>query len=142
MDEIDIMLNEELKRQLNELGKAQPGSDDARRLIDDFVELQKQALEKQKMMMDAEKQDADRNLAREKAEAEIKAKEEDRKLAKKQGIVQAVIQGVGVGATTIATFLGLAYTNKHVGEVLMFEKTGNIGSTVGRGLFGSMFRKK
>lgn len=142
MDEIDIMLNEELKRQLDELGKAQPGSDDARRLIDDFVELQKQALEKQKMMMDAEKQDADRNLAREKAEAEIKAKEEERKIAKKQSIVQAVIQGVGVGATAIATFLGLAYTNKHVGEVLTFEKTGNIGSTVGRGLFGSMFRKK
>lgn len=142
MDEIDNMLNEELERQLEELGKAQPGSEDARRIVDDFVALQKLSLEKQKMAIDAEKQDADRELTREKAEAEIKAKEEERKAVKKQNIVQAVIQGVGVAATAIGTFLGIAYTNKQISEVLKFEENGYISSTVGKSLLGSVFRKK
>ena len=119
-ERVDKMLNEELMRQLEELSKANPGSDDARRIIDDFVELQKMAIEKQKMCMDADAKKADRELSREKAKAEEAAKAEERKNAKKQNIIQAAIQG----------------------EVLKFEKTGNIGSTVGKSLFGSIFRKK
>lgn len=141
-ERVDKMLNEELMRQLEELSKADPGSDDARRIIDDFVELQKMAIEKQKMCMDADAKNADRELSREKAKAEEAAKAEERKNAKKQNIIQAAIQGVGVAVTAAGTFLTIAYTNKHVGEVLKFEKTGNIGSTVGKSLLGSIFRKK
>ena len=133
MEEIDLMLNEALQKQLEELNKAQPGSEDAQKIVDDFVQLQRLAIEKQK---------ADLDLAREKAEAEVAAKEEDRKIAKKQNIIQAVIQGAGVMLTAAGTFLGIAYTNKHVGEVLKFEQSGYVGSTVGKSLLGSIFRKK
>ena len=143
MDErVEAMLDEALMKHLEELNKATPGSEDARRIVDDFTELHKLALEKQRAVMEAEKQEADKTLAREKAEAEVAAKEEERKIARKQNIIQAVIQGGGVVLTAAGTFLGIAYTNKHVGEVLKFEQTGNIGSTVGRSLFGSIFRKK
>ena len=142
MEEIDLMLNEALQKQLEELNKAQPGSEDAQKIVDDFVQLQRLALEKQKMEIEAEKQKADLDLAREKAEAEVAAKEEDHKIAKKQGILQAVIQGAGIMLTAAGTFLGIAYTNKHVGEVLKFEQSGYVGSTVGKSLLGSIFRKK
>lgn len=143
MDErVDTMLDEALMKHLEELNKATPGSEDARRIVDDFVELQKLALDKQKAVMDSEKQDADRDLAREKAEAEVEAKEEERKMLRKQNIIQAAIQGGGVALTAIGTFLGIAYTNKHVGEVLKFEQDGYISSTVGKSLLGSIFRRK
>lgn len=143
MDErIDNLLNEELARQLEALQDCDPGSEEARKIVDDFVQLQKQALEKQKLIDDANNKEADRQQAQAKAEKDEAAKLEERKAEKRQTIIQAAIQGVGVAITGIGTFLTIAYTNKHFGEVMEFEKTGTISSSVGRGLLGTLFKRK
>ena len=122
MDErIDNLLNEELARQLEALQDCDPGSEEARKIVDDFVQLQKQALEKQKLIDDANNKEADRQQAQAKAEKDEAAKLEERKAEKRQTI---------------------AYTNKHFGEVMEFEKTGTISSSVGRGLLGTLFKRK
>lgn len=157
----DELLEEELKRQLNQLKTFPVGSEESKAIIDDMNELAKIAAERKKLNIEAEKAKADHELAvkkhedeqvleakkleREQAklEAEQEARETERKEAKKQRWTSAILQGVGFGVSVGLAAMSRRETRELLGTVLKFEETGNYVSTAaGKSLLGSIFRIK
>lgn len=141
-NELDRLLNEEMVRQLEELAKTNAGSEVAKDIVDDFVSLNKAALERQKLMIEADKNKADNDLEQEKLRAETEAREEKAKSEKKLQIIQSVIQGAGIVTTIAVSMMGNMFTSRWLREILHFEEHGTIASLGGRSIIGSIGRKK
>lgn len=141
-NKIEELLNEEMAKQLEQLAATSAGSETSKNIIDDFVQLHKAALERDKLRIEAEKIEADKNLEQNKLTSENVFRDERNKSEKRIQIVQSIIQGVGVAATLVVTVMNNRWTSGWLRDVLTFEKTGNVSSSVGRSLIGSIGRKK
>ena len=117
MDEIKVMLNEEIKAEIEKLNTLDAGSDEKSNAVDDLTKLYKLKIEEQKAAMEREEQDARRK--------EVKA---DRMV-------------------NIGLQVGLAVAGWIVYDVwhrrgLKFEEEGTITSPWTRNLMSKMFPKK
>jgi len=141
-NKIEKLLNEEMEKQLEQLAATSAGSETSKNIIDDFVQLHKVALERDKLRIEAEKVESDKELEQNKLTSENVYRDERNKTEKRIQIIQSVIQGVGVAATVVVTLMNNRWTSGWLRDVLKFEETGTIGSSVGRSLIGSIGRKK
>lgn len=153
------LLEEELKRQLEELKTFPVGSEGSKAILDDMLDLSKVASEWKKLEIEADKAKAELELAvrkhederaleaqkaeREQAkfEAEWKAKENEHREASKQRWTAAILQGVGFGVSIGLAAMSRRETRELLGTVLKFEESGNyVSSAAGKSLLGSIFR--
>ena len=138
---IEKLLNEEMEKQLEQLAATSAGSETSKNIIDDFVQLHKVALERDKLRIEAEKVESDKELEQNKLTSENVYRDERNKTEKRIQIIQCIVQGVGVAATVVVTLMNNRWTSGWLRDVLKFEETGTIGSSVGRSLIGSTGRK-
>lgn len=144
------LLEEEIQRQLNYLKSAPVGSEEAKAIIDDLVELSKISAEQTKLKLEAEKNQNEKDLNESKLKqaeeqhADEQAREEiSRKEEKKARVWDRVLQGVSIGVPIAVAVIGQVFTNKQLGVLLKFEQTGEyVTSSAGKSLIGSLFRKK
>lgn len=144
------LLEAELKRQLNCLKDVEAGSQEAKAIVDDLLELSKIAAEQQKIELESTKLEGERKLnelklkqAEEQFALDQKAKELDRKEAKKKRVWDHILQGVGIGVPVLITVIGELAINRRLGQVLTFEQTGEyVASSAGKSLLNSAFRRK
>lgn len=165
-------LEEERKRLLRKLGEVPVGSNEAKAIINDLMDLSTVANNQQKLEIDEEKLKFDHDLAiekhkddvsteklkiesneemeklkiqsdHEKQAMELANKEQDRKEAKKQRRWQTALQFVGFGVTIGLSVFDIFAKRKDLGTLLHFEETGNyIASSGGKFWLPTIFRKK
>ena len=134
MDEIskvDELLNEAMEKQLEELGKSNVGCEESKAIIEDFVELQKAALERKKLRVEEKKVENER-------------KNEKRK-AFWLGLLQIggiAVQGVGIFMTYKSDLRMLRAKTAWLKGTLRYEKTGSISSLGGKTIASDTLRLK
>lgn len=114
---IDKMLEEEIKAQIENLADLKSGSDEKTQAVDDLTKLYKLSIEEKKLRADSEEKCAD---AQEK-EKQIREQKKDR--------------WVRIGIAVAELILPLAFYGRWMKRGFEFEKDGAYTSTTFRGLF-------
>lgn len=114
---IDKMLEEEIKAQIENLADLKSGSDEKTQAVDDLAKLYKLSIEEKKLRADSEEKCAD---AQDK-EKQIREQKKDR--------------WVRIGIAVAELVLPLAFYGRWMKRGFEFEKDGAYTSTTFRGLF-------
>lgn len=125
---IETLLNDEIKSELDLLKDMEVGSDDYKMTVDGLVKLMDRAIEIEKINIEHEEKSSDRE-----ADTDIKLAqmEED----KKDRFVKNLISVAGILIPTAVTIWGTFKT-------LKFEQEGTVTTIMGRGFINKLLPKK
>lgn len=125
---IETLLNDEIKSELDLLKDMEVGSDDYKMTVDGLVKLMDRAIEIEKINIEHEEKSSDRE-----ADTDIKLAqmEED----KKDRFVRNLISVTGILIPTAVTIWGTL-------KSLKFEQEGTVTTIMGRGFINKLLPKK
>lgn len=125
---IETLLNDEIKSELDLLKDMEVGSDDYKMTVDGLVKLMDRAIEIEKINIEHEEKSSDRE-----ADTDIKLAqmEED----KKDRFVRNLISVAGILIPTAVTIWGTL-------KSLKFEQEGTVTTIMGRGFINKLLPKK
>ena len=125
---IETLLNDEIKSELDLLKDMEVGSDDYKMTVDSLVKLMDRAIEIEKINIEHEEKSSDRE-----ADTDIKLAqmEED----KKDRFVRNLISVAGILIPTAVTIWGTL-------KSLKFEQEGTVTTIMGRGFINKLLPKK
>ena len=126
--EIEQVLQDEIKDELQGLSTLELGSDKYKVTTDGIVKLMDKAIEMDKINRDQDERQANRNEDLELKYRQIEAEIRDRKV---KNVITVVISGVG----TVVTIWGTLKT-------LKFEEVGTVTTMAGRNFINNLFKRK
>ena len=126
--EIEQLLQDEIKDELQGLSTLELGSDKYKVTTDGIVILMDKAIEMDKINRDQDERQANRNEDLELKYRQIEAEIRDRKV---KNVITVVISGVG----TVVTIWGTLKT-------LKFEEVGTVTTMAGRNFINNLFKRK
>lgn len=125
---IETMLHDEIKSELEELGKIKVGTEEYKVAVDGITKLTDRAIEMTKFDIEREAKNRDREI-------ETYLKQEQMKDDRKDRFIKNVIAVVGIGVPTAVTIWGTV-------KSIEFEKEGTITTIMGRGFIQKLLPKK
>lgn len=145
-EQLKDLLNEEIKTQIQDLSKLNPGSAEKSKAVDDVATLYKLKIDETKMELDFDEKQERRKMDKEnrlKDDAlkerqlgdENSVREHDDLIRKEQLAEQVKDRYIRLGIAAAEIILPLIFYSKWMKKGFKFEETGTFTSTTFRGLF-------
>lgn len=145
-EQLKDLLSEEIKTQIQDLSKLDPGSAEKSKAVDDLATLYKLKIDETKMELDFDEKQARRKMDKEnrlKDDAikeqqfkdENSVRERDELIRKEQLAEQVKDRYIRLGIAAAEIILPLIFYSKWMKKGFKFEETGTFTSTTFRGLF-------
>ena len=145
-EQLKDLLSEEIKTQIQDLSKLDPGSAEKSKAVDDLATLYKLKIDETKMELDFDEKQARRKMDKENrlkddAIKELQLKDEnsvrerDELIRKEQLAEQVKDRYIRLGIAAAEIILPLIFYSKWMKKGFKFEETGTFTSTTFRGLF-------
>ena len=145
-EQLKDLLSEEIKTQIQDLSKLNPGSAEKSKAVDDLATLYKLKIDETKMELDFDEKQARRKMDKENRlkddaikEQQLKdensVREHDELIRKEQLAEQVKDRYIRLGIATAEIILPLIFYSKWMKKGFKFEETGTFTSTTFRGLF-------
>lgn len=145
-EELKDLLSEEIKTQIQNLSKLNPGSAEKSKAVDDLATLYKLKIDETKMELDLDEKQVRREMDRENRlkndalkEQQLKdeksVRERDELIRKEQLTEQVKDRYIRLGIAVAEIILPLIFYSKWMKKGFKFEETGTFTSTTFRGLF-------
>ena len=139
-------MSEEIKTQIQDLSKLNPGSAEKSKAVDDLATLYKLKIDETKMELDFDEKQARRKMDKENRlkddaikEQQLKdensVREHDELIRKEQLAEQVKDRYIRLGIAAAEIILPLIFYSKWMKKGFKFEETGTFTSTTFRGLF-------
>lgn len=125
---IETMLHDEIKSELEELGKLAVGSEEYKVAVDGITKLTDRVIEMKKSDREHDAKNRDREIDIEFKQVQLEDERKDR-------IIKNVIAVVGIAVPTAVTIWGTV-------KSIEFEKEGTITTIMGRGFIQKLLPKK
>lgn len=125
---IETMLHDEIKSELEELGKLAVGSEEYKVAVDGITKLTDRVIEMTKSDREHDAKNRDREIDIEFKQVQLEDERKDR-------IIKNVIAVVGIAVPTAVTIWGTV-------KSIEFEKEGTITTIMGRGFIQKLLPKK
>ena len=145
-EQLKDLLSEEIKTQIQDLSKLNPGSAEKSKAVDDLATLYKLKIDETKMELDFDEKQARRKMDKENRlkddaikEQQLKdensVRERDELIRKEQLAEQVKDRYIRLGIAAAEIILPLIFYSKWMKRGFKFEETGTFTSTTFRGLF-------
>jgi hypothetical protein len=145
-EQLKDLLSEEIKTQIQDLSKLDPGSAEKSKAVDDLATLYKLKIDETKMELDFDEKQARRKMDKENRlkddalkEQQLKdensVRERDELIRKEQLAEQVKDRYIRLGIAAAEIILPLIFYSKWMKKGFKFEETGTFTSTTFRGLF-------
>mgnify|MGYP004671270745 FL=1 len=145
-EQLKDLLSEEIKTQIQDLSKLNPGSAEKSKAVDDLATLYKLKIDETKMELDFDEKQARRKMDKENRlkddtikEQQLKdensVRERDELIRKDQLVEQVKDRYIRLGIAAAEIILPLIFYSKWMKKGFKFEETGTFTSTTFRGLF-------
>lgn len=145
-EQLKDLLSEEIKTQIQDLSKLNPGSAEKSKAVDDLATLYKLKIDETKMELDFDEKQARRKIDKENRlkddaikEQQLKdensVRERDELIRKEQLAEQVKDRYIRLGIAAAEIILPLIFYSKWMKKGFKFEETGTFTSTTFRGLF-------
>ena len=145
-EQLKDLLSEEIKTQIQDLSKLDPGSAEKSKAVDDLATLYKLKIDETKMELDFDEKQARRKMDKENRlkddalkEQQLKDEnsvhERDELIRKEQLAEQVKDRYIRLGIAAAEIILPLMFYSKWMKKGFKFEETGTFTSTTFRGLF-------
>lgn len=145
-EQLKDLLSEEIKTQIQDLSKLNPGSAEQSKAVDDLATLYKLKIDETKMELDFDEKQARRKMDKENRlkddaikEKQLKdensVREHDELIRKEQLAEQVKDRYIRLGIAAAEIILPLIFYSKWMKKGFKFEETGTFTSTTFRGLF-------
>ena len=145
-EQLKDLLSEEIKTQIQDLSKLNPGSAEKSKAVDDLATLYKLTIDETKMELDFDEKQARRKMDKENRlkddaikEQQLKdensVRERDELIRKEQLAEQVKDRYIRLGIAAAEIILPLIFYSKWMKKGFKFEETGTFTSTTFRGLF-------
>lgn len=145
-EQLKDLLSEEIKTQIQDLSKLNPGSAEKSKAVDDLATLYKLKIDETKMELDFDEKQARRKMDKENRlkddaikERQLKdensVRERDELIRKDQLAEQVKDRYIRLGIAAAEIILPLIFYSKWMKKGFKFEETGTFTSTTFRGLF-------
>ena len=145
-EQLKDLLSEEIKTQIQDLSKLNPGSAEKSKAVDDLATLYKLKIDETKMELDFDEKQARRKMDKENRlkddalkEQQLKdensVRERDELIRKEQFAEQVKDRYIRLGIAAAEIILPLIFYSKWMKKGFKFEETGTFTSTTFRGLF-------
>ena len=145
-EQLKDLLSEEIKTQIQDLSKLDPGSTEKSKAVDDLATLYKLKIDETKMELDFDEKQARRKMDKENrlkddaiTEQQLKdensVRERDELIRKEQLAEQVKDRYIRLGIAAAEIILPLIFYSKWMKKGFKFEETGTFTSTTFRGLF-------
>ena len=145
-EQLKELLSEEIKTQIQDLSKLNPGSAEKSKAVDDLATLYKLKIDETKMELDFDEKQARRKMDKENRlkddaikEQQLKdensVRERDELIRKEQLAEQVKDRYIRLGIVAAEIILPLIFYSKWMKKGFKFEETGTFTSTTFRGLF-------
>jgi len=145
-EQLKDLLSEEIKTQIQDLSKLNPGSAEKSKAVDDLATLYKLKIDETKMELDFDEKQARRKMDKENRlkddaikEQQLKdensVREHDELIRKEQLAEQVKDRYIRLGIAAAEIILPLIFYSKWMKKGFKFEETGTFTSTTFRGLF-------
>lgn len=125
---IETMMHDEIKSELEELGKIQLGTEEYKAAVDGIAKLTDRVIEMKKSDVEKENRERDREIE---TNLKIQQMEEERK----DRFIKNVIAVLGISVPAALTIWGTV-------KSIEFEKEGTITTIMGRGFIQKLLPKK
>lgn len=142
MDEINVLMDEEIKHQLRGLKDLKPGSADQTAAVKNLTALYESRINEEKVRTDAEDKRERREMERAQQKADADSKAIDFQLREDQVKDQKTDRLVRVGITLVEIGLPLVCYGHWFKKGLKFEETGSITSSMMRNLINKFKPKR
>lgn len=145
-EQLKDLLSEEIKTQIQDLSKLDPGSTEKSKAVDDLATLYRLKIDETKMELDFDEKQARRKMDKENRlkddaikEQQLKdensVRERDELIRKEQLAEQVKDRYIRLGIAAAEIILPLIFYSKWMKKGFKFEETGTFTSTTFRGLF-------
>lgn len=145
-EQLKDLLSEEIKTQIQDLSKLDPGSAEKSKAVDDLATLYKLKIDETKMELDFDEKQARRKMDKEnrlkddalkeqQLQDENSVRERDELIRKEQLTEQVKDRYIRLGIAAAEIILPLIFYSKWMKKGFKFEETGTFTSTTFRGLF-------
>ena len=145
-EQLKDLLSEEIKTQIQDLSKLDPGSAEKSKAVDDLATLYKLKIDETKMELDFDEKQARRKMDKEnrlkddalkeqQLQDENSVRERDELIRKEQLAEQVKDRYIRLGIAAAEIILPLMFYSKWMKKGFKFEETGTFTSTTFRGLF-------
>ena len=145
-EQLKDLLSEEIKTQIQDLSKLDPGSAEKSKAVDDLATLYKLKIEETRMELDFDEKQARRKMDKEnrlkddalkeqQLQDENSVRERDELIRKEQLAEQVKDRYIRLGIAAAEIILPLMFYSKWMKKGFKFEETGTFTSTTFRGLF-------
>lgn len=145
-EQLKDLLSEEIKTQIQDLSKLDPGSAEKSKAVDDLATLYKLKIDETKMELDFDEKQARRKMDKENRLKDDALKEQQLKdensvrernelIRKEQLAEQVKDRYIRLGIAAAEIILPLIFYSKWMKKGFKFEETGTFTSTTFRGLF-------
>lgn len=145
-EQLKDLLSEEIKTQIQDLSKLDPGSAEKSKAVDDLATLYKLKIDETKMELDFDEKQARRKMDKEnrlkddaikeqQLKEENSVRERDELIRKEQLTEQVKDRYIRLGIAAAEIILPLIFYSKWMKKGFKFEETGTFTSTTFRGLF-------
>ena len=145
-EQLKDLLSEEIKTQIQDLSKLDPGSAEKSKAVDDLATLYKLKIDETKMELDFDEKQARRKMDKENRlkddalkEQQLKdensVRERDELIRKEQLAEQVKDRYIRLGIAAAEIILPLIFYSKWMKKGFKFEETGTFTSTTFRSLF-------
>lgn len=124
---LESLLHEEIKKEIEELGHIELGSNEYKATVDGVTKLLDKAIDIEKLNVEADEKEKDREIE---TNLKVSQMKEDRK----NRIVGHVLTGVGIVVPTVVTVWGALKSWE-------FEKEGTVTTIFGRGFMNKLLKK-
>ena len=152
-EQLKDLLSEEIKTQIQDLSKLDPGSTEKSKAVDDLATLYKLKIDETKMELDFDEKQARRKMDKENRlkddaikEQQLKdensVRERDELIRKEQLAEQVKDRYIRLGIAAAEIILPLIFYSKWMKKGFKFEETGTFTSTTFRGLFNRFIPTK
>ncbi len=145
-EQLKDLLSEEIKTQIQDLSKLNPGSAEKSKAVDDLATLYKLKIDETKMELDFDEKQERRKMDKEnrlkddalkerQLRTEESVRERDEQIRKDQLAEQVKDRIMRLGIAAAEIILPLIFYSKWMKKGFKFEETGTFTSTTFRGLF-------
>lgn len=145
-EQLKDLLSEEIKTQIQDLSKLNPGSAEKSKAVDDLATLYKLKIDETKMELDFDEKQERRKMDKEnrlkddalkeqQLRTEESVREHDELIRKEQLAEQVKDRYIRLGIAAAEIILPLIFYSKWMKKGFKFEETGTFTSTTFRGLF-------
>ena len=145
-EQLKDLLSEEIKTQIQDLSKLNPGSAEKSKAVDNLATLYKLKIEETRMELDFDEKQARRKMDKEnrlkddalkeqQLQDENSVRERDELIRKEQLAEQVKDRYIRLGIAAAEIILPLMFYSKWMKKGFKFEETGTFTSTTFRGLF-------